>query len=46
MFALNYAYMHNGVFETLVKYGIFNDLGGGAGIGINMEHQTLPCRTL
>jgi len=44
--ALTTPYMHNGVFETLVNVMDFYDLGGGAGIGINMEHQTLPAEPL
>lgn len=34
-------YMHNGVFKTLEEVVDFYDLGGGAGIGIELDHQTL-----
>ncbi len=34
-------YMHNGVFETLEEVMDFYNLGGGAGQGIFLEHQTL-----
>lgn len=35
-------YMHNGVYETLEEVIDFYDRGGGAGIGIELEYQTLP----
>lgn len=35
-------YMHNGVYETLEDVMDFYNRGGGAGIGILQEHQTLP----
>jgi len=35
-------YMHNGVYETLEEVVKFYELGGGNGIGMNLEHQTLP----
>jgi len=35
-------YMHNGVYNTLEEVIKFYDLGGGSGIGMNLEHQTLP----
>lgn len=35
-------YMHNGVYETLDEVMDFYNRGGGAGIGIDLEHQTLP----
>ena len=35
-------YMHNGVYATLDEVVDFYNRGGGAGIGINLEHQTLP----
>lgn len=35
-------YMHNGVYTTLEEVMEFYDRGGGAGIGIELEHQTLP----
>ncbi|MBX9448772.1 MAG: hypothetical protein KL787_03220 [Taibaiella sp.] len=34
-------YMHNGVFKTLEEVVDFYDLGGGAGLGIELDHQTL-----
>ncbi len=35
-------YMHNGVYETLEEVVDFYNRGGGAGIGIDLEYQTLP----
>ncbi len=35
-------YMHNGVFQTLEEVIDFYDHGGGAGLGIDLAHQTLP----
>ncbi len=35
-------YMHNGVYETLEEVVDFYNRGGGAGIGINLDNQTLP----
>ncbi|AUP77769.1 cytochrome-c peroxidase [Flavivirga eckloniae] len=35
-------YMHNGVYNTLEEIVDFYNRGGGAGIGINAELQTLP----
>ncbi|NME67389.1 cytochrome-c peroxidase [Flammeovirga aprica] len=35
-------YMHNGVFETLDEVLKFYNQGGGEGIGIHLENQTLP----
>ncbi|EDP96041.1 cytochrome c peroxidase [Kordia algicida OT-1] len=35
-------YMHNGVYETLEEVLKFYNLGGGSGIGIELENQTLP----
>jgi len=40
--ALTAPYMHNGAFKTLEEVIDFYDLGGGAGIGIELENQTLP----
>ncbi len=40
--ALTAPYMHNGVFRTLEEVINFYDKGGGKGIGINVENQTLP----
>ena len=34
--------MHNGVYKTLDEVVKFYELGGGNGIGMNLEHQTLP----
>ena len=35
-------YMHNGVFNSLEEIIKFYELGGGNGIGMKLEHQTLP----
>ncbi len=35
-------YMHNGVFETLEEVVDFYNKGGGAGLKISIENQTLP----
>ena len=35
-------YMHNGVYVTLEEVMEFYNLGGGAGMGFDLEHQTLP----
>jgi cytochrome c peroxidase len=35
-------YMHNGVFNSLEEIIKFYVLGGGNGIGMKLEHQTLP----
>jgi cytochrome c peroxidase len=35
-------YMHNGVYQTLEQVVDFYNRGGGRGIGINLENQTLP----
>ena len=40
--ALTAPYMHNGVYATLEEVIDFYDKGGGAGLGIAPEHQTLP----
>lgn len=39
-------YMHNGVYGTLADVMKFYNLGGGAGIGIELDHQTLPASPL
>lgn len=39
-------YMHNGVYADLEAVLKFYNLGGGAGIGIELEHQTLPTAKL
>jgi len=40
--ALTAPYMHNGVYDTLEEVMDFYNRGGGKGIGIELEHQTLP----
>ena len=35
-------YMHNGVYNSLDEVIKFYELGGGNGIGMNLEYQTLP----
>jgi cytochrome c peroxidase len=35
-------YMHNGVYNKLEEVIKFYELGGGNGIGMNLEYQTLP----
>ena len=35
-------YMHNGVYNTLEEVLNFYNLGGGGGLGFDLEHQTLP----
>lgn len=35
-------YMHNGVYNSLEEVVKFYELGGGNGIGMNLEYQTLP----
>ncbi len=40
--ALTAPYMHNGVYNTLDEVMEFYDVGGGAGLGIKLTHQTLP----
>ena len=39
-------YMHNGVYPTLTEVLDFYNRGGGKGIGIYLEHQTLPFDSL
>lgn len=39
-------YMHNGVYNTLEEVVNFYNRGGGSGIGIHLEHQTLPNNNL
>ena len=34
--------MHNGVYNTLDEVMVFYNKGGGAGLGIKNEYQTLP----
>lgn len=40
--AVTAPYMHNGVFSTLEEVVDFYNKGGGAGLGISVENQTLP----
>lgn len=40
--ALTKPYMHNGVFDTLEELVLFYNHGGGAGMGIELNNQTLP----
>ena len=35
-------YMYNGLFTTLEEVMEFYNLVGGAGMGLNIEYQTLP----
>lgn len=35
-------YMHNGVYNTLEEVMDFYNKGGGAGLGFELQHQTLP----
>ncbi|HHS95239.1 MAG TPA: cytochrome-c peroxidase, partial [Phaeodactylibacter sp.] len=39
-------YMHNGLFNTLEEVIEFYDKGGGAGMGLQVENQTLPAEPL
>ncbi|MDH6602763.1 cytochrome c peroxidase [Myroides gitamensis] len=34
--------MHNGVYETLEEVMDFYNKGGGLGLGLDVENQTLP----
>lgn len=40
--AITAPYMHNGSFKTLEDIVNFYNLGGGAGMGLDVPHQTLP----
>ncbi|MEG3658404.1 cytochrome c peroxidase [Arenibacter palladensis] len=40
--ALTAPYMHNGSFATLEDVLAFYNLGGGAGLGLEVDNQTLP----
>lgn len=40
--ALTAPYMHNGVYRTLEEVIDFYDRGGGAGLGFELDNQTLP----
>lgn len=44
--ALTAPYMHNGVYNTLEEVLDFYDAGGGIGLGMELEHQTLPSDSL
>ncbi|WP_183558941.1 cytochrome c peroxidase [Mucilaginibacter sp. SP1R1] len=44
--ARNAPYMHNGVFATLDEVMDFYNKGGGAGLGIKVNNQTLPLEQL
>lgn len=44
--ALTAPYMHNGAYPTLESVIDFYNRGGGAGIGITLEYQTLPPEAL
>lgn len=39
-------YMHNGVYDSLGQVMEFYNIGGGNGLGFNLEHQTLPFDSL
>jgi cytochrome c peroxidase len=39
-------YMHNGAFETLEQVMEFYNLGGGQGLGLEVNYQTLPSTSL
>ena len=40
--AITAPYMHNGVYKDLEQVIDFYNLGGGGGLGFDLEHQTLP----
>ncbi|HTG64917.1 MAG TPA: cytochrome c peroxidase, partial [Flavobacterium sp.] len=40
--AVTAPYMHNGVYSTLEEVVDFYNKGGGAGLGLSVENQTLP----
>ncbi len=40
--AITNPYMHNGVYNTLEEVMDFYNEGGGAGLGFDLPHQTLP----
>ena len=44
--ALTAPYMHNGSFETLEDVLAFYNLGGGVGMDLEVENQTLPAEPL
>lgn len=40
--AITYPYMHNGIYDSLEEVIDFYNRGGGTGIGIELDNQTLP----
>lgn len=40
--AITFPYMHNGAFETLEEVIHFYNHGGGSGLGLEVDNQTLP----
>ena len=44
--ALTAPYMHNGVYDSLQEVMDFYNKGGGEGLGISLENQTLPTENL
>ena len=44
--AVTAPYMHNGVYTTLEEVVDFYNKGGGVGLGIAVENQTLPADSL
>ncbi|MCK7558672.1 cytochrome C peroxidase [Chitinophaga sedimenti] len=44
--ALTAPYMHNGIYRTLDEVMEFYNNGGGAGLGITLDNQTLPTDSL
>ncbi|WP_421872111.1 cytochrome-c peroxidase [Marinoscillum sp.] len=44
--ALTAPYMHNGVYDSLEQVMDFYNQGGGAGLGFDVPHQTLPFDSL
>lgn len=40
--SITFPYMHNGVYDSLDEVIDFYNRGGGAGIGIQLDNQTLP----
>ncbi len=44
--AITFPYMHNGVYQNLEEVLDFYNRGGGSGIGINLDNQTLPTDSL
>ncbi len=44
--SLTAPYMHNGIYNSLEEVVTFYNNGGGSGLGINLEHQTLPTDSL